>query len=342
MLRPQLKTTAIQESHTTADNSQTFQIKPTVAHRKPTVTKIVKIEYSPRQSTKLRPATSVITSTHTFLTDKFNPPQDFSATKTLTGKLGMEVNDAVEGVRINDDETVDATSNAILGIDCSKFDELNESMSISIRETLPIENVVLPETSSAVTRIEEIQMDSQIMKSASIFGDTKTKRTVLSIPMAAKLPSMKKPSVKTVVVDEPLPTRTKSYDPIKARQFMQEQRKKRLSQGKCNGVTTVGNRIQQEEIKKRLAALNANSLKIVANNLKHMKKDSGRQQMSDTSSTTNVVKRFSQPARLLGTASKSAIDLTCKRKLAPTSKWTLFLLVKSSSFAKYFFVPMCL
>lgn len=271
----------------------------------------------------MRPATSVVKSTHTFLTDKFNPSHDFRAEKMLSGKLGMETNDPVDALQVNDSDTEDAISNTIHKNkmqNCFKSDQqLSKLLSVPTNEISPKENLVLPEMSSDnVNRIEEIQIDDETMKSSSIFDDVKTKRTVLSIPITTtKKPSMKKPSVKPI--DKPLPPRTKAYDPVKARQFMQEQKKKRSKQSKCNGTTAVGSRLQKEEIKKRLAALNKNSLKIVASNLKHMKANSERQnQMSITSSETNVGKRLSN--HNLGTALKSTTNLSLKRKSTPTSK----------------------
>lgn len=87
---------------------------------------------------------------------------------------------------------------------------------------------------------------------------------------------------------------SKSYDPIKARQFIRTQKEKRkeAAQDKSNAP------IDKEEIKRRLSALHKNSLQIVGKNVKRVRENSADR--GTTTKTTHIEKKIKPETPKIG------------------------------------------
>lgn len=106
---------------------------------------------------------------------------------------------------------------------------------------------------------------------SAVVNASSTKLTSARNSMAFEIQNTPKNRVKSVVrgtVEKASEKcRRKSYDPIKARQFIREQQEKR----KLNALEKAKAAVNQEEIKKRLDNLRRNTLKIVNKNVKRVR-----------------------------------------------------------------------
>lgn len=121
---------------------------------------------------------------------------------------------------------------------------------IQLNQTKTLNNGILEEITSAVVNTSQTNPTSARNSMAFEIQNTPKKRN--------------KPSATATTEKSPEKCKRKSYDPIKARQFIREQQEKR----KLSALEKAKASVNQEEIKKRLDNLRRNSLKIVNKNVK--------------------------------------------------------------------------
>lgn len=272
--QPHLETTTtVEEFH--AKNNQEINNLP-INHKKPTITKIVKIDYSPRRpkSTDFRVTSEIESSqsnsikTHSNVTDKCDTK---SIEEKKTAKLPLNLPDLQSNFLKNKNERnkcTDELQNYLLQhLTANKTDN-----GVPMEDSLvPYpDSGIPPSTLGSSNHNNNNNNDNNHEANKSFFREEiATKTANISIPISVKKPLTQKPKINVVTKKPDNKPRVKSYDPIKAREYMQEQKKNRSVQFKLTSSINNSNRIQKEEIQKRLATLKENSLKIVANNIKH-------------------------------------------------------------------------
>lgn len=144
-------------------------------------------------------------------------------------------------------------------------------------------------TSSNVTQVMEGQIlqeiTSAIVNNTNVMNNSGNLCGKKSAELAKENKSIKLQSPKKHREND-IECKSKSYDPIKARQFIQKQKNKRIEDEKAKAKLPTS----EEEIKQRLSALRKNTLKIVEKNVQKARKSDVKPTKSKTFTprTSNV------------------------------------------------------
>lgn len=270
MQQPHLDTTSRQEFENVENNVTNQEIH--TQRKRPTITKIVKIDYSPR-----RPKSTNDSQSTEFELSSSHMKSQSNFTKTI-----LKNTIVIDKKCTSNENLPDLQSNFLKNKnDRHKCTEelqsylsehliTNKTDNIQQMDEMVSSDIILDSGIASVVR-ESSNNNNEINKSSS-HEEITTKIANISIPISVKkVPIIQKSKIDITENQSQNEPRAKSYDPIKARQYMQEQKKKRSVQFKTTSTIQNSNRIQKEEIQKRLATLKENSLKIVANSLKNNK-----------------------------------------------------------------------
>lgn len=258
-----------QASKTTSTANAAIKAKSTTA----TVSKITKLVLKPRSTT---PKSSLITkkyttkpvtiksrstmisheSTFRIRNIKKSPPNKRHATKNTT-----EI--SVQSEQISRQLVVNAenfhVNQVIEPNETFQMEKSEQNSNItSLNGTKPVHNSILQEITSAVINT------SNVVKSP--LNDVQSKFVKKNVKE-----NQKSPGKSETHCENDIDCKRKSYDPIKARQFIQKQREKWKEAEKMDKPNAKAP-ANKEEIKQRLSALRKSTLKIVEKNVQKARK----------------------------------------------------------------------
>lgn len=165
------------------------------------------------------------------------------------------------------------TAENVIQVNGDKQKQADKSVT-SVVQTRPVETPILQEITSTVVNCSTMNTD----------GDS-------------ELANKRSPRKCTEATENIQKSPVKSYDPIKARQFIRSQRQQRKDSAQAD-VNRSNADVSKEEIKKRLTALHKNSLQIVGKNVKRVRENSIDRGVA--TKTAPIEKKFKAEAQTKG------------------------------------------